>query len=49
MREDRDSKLPCRSSLLPAIQVNIRAGRLPPAHANGRRYLLIPLDGETEA
>ena len=49
LREDRDSKLPVPKLLLPAIQVNIRAGRLPPAHANGRRYLLIPLDGETEA
>ena len=35
--------------LYPAIQVNIRAGRLPPAGANGRRYLVIPLEGETAA
>jgi hypothetical protein len=29
---------------LPAIQVNIRAGRLPAAEGNGRRYLKLPLD-----
>jgi glyoxylase-like metal-dependent hydrolase (beta-lactamase superfamily II) len=31
--------------LLPAVQVNIRGGRLPPPEANGRRYLKIPLGG----
>ena len=30
--------------ILPAIQVNVRAGELPPPEANGRRYLKIPLD-----
>ena len=30
--------------MLPALQVNIRGGRLPPAEANGRRYLRIPLN-----
>jgi hypothetical protein len=30
--------------LLPAVQVNIRAGRLPAAESNGRRYLKLPLD-----
>jgi hypothetical protein len=30
--------------LLPALQVNIRGGRLPPADADGRRYLRLPLD-----
>ena len=44
MREGRDASLPVPKLLYPAIQVNIRAGRLPPAHANGRRYLLIPLE-----
>ncbi|MFL6936085.1 MAG: MBL fold metallo-hydrolase, partial [Xanthobacteraceae bacterium] len=28
---------------LPSIQVNIRAGRFPPAEANGVRYLRIPV------
>ena len=45
MREGRDATLPVPKLLYPSIQVNIRAGRLPPAHANGRRYLLIPLAG----
>ncbi|MBR0681130.1 MBL fold metallo-hydrolase, partial [Roseomonas eburnea] len=29
--------------LLPSIQVNIRAGRFPPAESNGVRYLLVPV------
>ena len=29
--------------LLPSIQVNIRAGKFPPAHVNGVRYLTIPV------
>jgi hypothetical protein len=30
--------------ILPAVQVNIRAGRLPPLREDGRRYLTLPLD-----
>ena len=45
MREGRDATLPVPKLLYPAIQVNIRAGRLPPAEANGRRYLKIPVEG----
>jgi len=30
--------------LLPAIQVNVRAGNLPPAEENGVVYLKIPLN-----
>lgn len=43
MREERDSSLPVPALLLPAIQVNIRAGHLPEADAAGVRYLRIPL------
>ena len=43
MRESRDSTLCAPKLLLPAIQVNIRAGRLPPAEANGVSYLKIPV------
>jgi glyoxylase-like metal-dependent hydrolase (beta-lactamase superfamily II) len=43
MRTERDSKLATPKLLLPSIQVNIRAGRFPPAEANGVRYLLIPV------
>ncbi|MBB3017461.1 glyoxylase-like metal-dependent hydrolase (beta-lactamase superfamily II) [Microvirga lupini] len=43
MREARDSKLSAPMLLLPSIQVNIRAGQLPPPDANGVRYLKIPV------
>ncbi|TFG82640.1 MAG: MBL fold metallo-hydrolase, partial [Chromatiales bacterium] len=29
--------------LYPSVQVNIRAGQLPPAEPNGRRYLKLPV------
>lgn len=44
MREGRDATLPVPKLLYPSIQVNIRAGRLPPPEANGRTYLKIPLE-----
>lgn len=44
MRTARDAKLAVPRLLLPALQVNIRAGELPPADANGVRYLRLPLD-----
>lgn len=44
MRDARDRQLGVPRLLLPAIQVNIRAGELPPAEKNGTRYLKIPLD-----
>ena len=43
MREARDKTLATPLLLLPAIQVNIRAGKLPPAEANGVRYLKVPV------
>jgi glyoxylase-like metal-dependent hydrolase (beta-lactamase superfamily II) len=43
MREARDSKLAAPLLLLPSIQVNIRAGKLPPAEANGVHYIKIPV------
>lgn len=43
MRTKRDATLSAPRLLLPSIQVNIRAGKFPPAHANGVRYLSIPL------
>jgi len=30
--------------ILPAVQINMRAGQLPPAESNGIRYLKIPLN-----
>jgi len=44
LRQDRDATLPVPALLLPAIQVNIRAGRFPEPEANGTAYLKIPLD-----
>jgi glyoxylase-like metal-dependent hydrolase (beta-lactamase superfamily II) len=43
MRETRDKTLATPLLLLPSIQVNIRAGKFPPAEANGVRYLKVPL------
>jgi glyoxylase-like metal-dependent hydrolase (beta-lactamase superfamily II) len=43
MRQARDATLKVPKLLYPAIQVNIRGGRLPPPDANGMRYLKIPI------
>jgi glyoxylase-like metal-dependent hydrolase (beta-lactamase superfamily II) len=47
MREARDATLSTPKLLLPSIQVNIRAGRLPPAEKNGVSYLQIPVRMKT--
>ncbi|MFA5679379.1 MAG: hypothetical protein WC953_13405 [Pseudomonas sp.] len=44
MREQRDASLAAPALLLPSIQVNICAGRLPCAESSGSRYLKIPLE-----
>jgi len=44
MRQARDATLPMPALILPALQVNLRAGALPPPSDNGVRYLRIPLD-----
>ena len=44
MRTARDATLKMPQLILPAVQVNMRAGQLPPAEDNGMRYLKIPLD-----
>lgn len=49
MRKARDAGLSPPRLLLPSIQVNIRAGRFPPAEANGVRYLAIPVKLKGEA
>jgi hypothetical protein len=43
MRQARDATLAAPLLLLPSIQVNIRAGRLPPAGSDGVHYLKIPV------
>ena len=44
MRSKRDATLGMPTLILPSVQVNMRAGQLPPAEENGTRYLKIPLD-----
>ena len=44
MRERRDAELGMPKLILPSIQVNVRAGRLPKPESNRVRYLKIPLD-----
>ena len=43
MREARDATLAAPHLLMPSIQVNMRAGKLPPADVNGVQYLKIPV------
>lgn len=45
-RTERDAKLKAPRLLLPSVQVNIDAGKLPPARDNGAQYLSIPLTVE---
>ncbi|WBY03657.1 MBL fold metallo-hydrolase [Ramlibacter tataouinensis] len=44
MRTRRDATLEMPTLILPAVQVNIRAGELPPPEANGVAYLKIPVN-----
>ena len=44
VREARDATLAMPALILPAVQVNIRAGALPEAEDNGVRYLKLPID-----
>jgi glyoxylase-like metal-dependent hydrolase (beta-lactamase superfamily II) len=45
MRSERDKTLDMPLLILPSVQVNMRAGELPPAEGNGVSYLKIPVDG----
>ena len=44
MRTKRDAALGMPRLILPSVQVNIRAGRLPEPEDNGTRYLKLPLN-----
>ncbi|WP_341918192.1 MBL fold metallo-hydrolase [Polaromonas sp. YR568] len=44
MRTARDATLAMPNLILPSVQVNIRAGEMPPAEGNGVSYLKIPLN-----
>jgi glyoxylase-like metal-dependent hydrolase (beta-lactamase superfamily II) len=43
MRTTRDATLSAPTLLMPSIQVNMRAGQLPPADSNGVHYLRVPI------
>lgn len=44
LRRERDAQLSKPALIIPSVQVNIRAGRLPEPDDNGIRYLRVPLD-----
>ncbi len=44
MREARDKTLGMPRLILPSLQVNMRAGELPPADASGKRFLKLPIN-----
>jgi glyoxylase-like metal-dependent hydrolase (beta-lactamase superfamily II) len=44
MRTTRDATLEMPVLILPAVQINIRAGELPPKESNGVAYVKIPLN-----
>ena len=44
LRNERDSTLAVPKLILPSVQVNIRAGHLPPAEDNGIHYLKLPIN-----
>jgi len=44
MREARDKTLEMPRLILPSIQLNIRAGQMPPAEDNGTVYFKIPVN-----
>jgi len=44
MRQARDATLSMPTLILPAVQINMRAGEQPPPEDNGKRYIKIPLN-----
>ena len=44
LREARDATLKVPSLILPSLQINIRAGALPPPEPSGKRFLKLPLN-----
>ena len=47
MREARDATLAMPRLIMPSIQVNMRAGHMPPSEDNGQTYLKVPVTGLT--
>ncbi|HED4459827.1 MBL fold metallo-hydrolase [Pasteurella multocida] len=44
MRQLRDATLSMPKLIIPSVQVNMRAGHLPPAEENGQVYLKVPIN-----
>jgi len=44
MRSERDATLDMPRLILPSVQVNMRAGEMPPAEDNGQVYLKVPIN-----
>jgi glyoxylase-like metal-dependent hydrolase (beta-lactamase superfamily II) len=44
MRRDRDATLSLPRLIIPAVQVNMCAGEMPPAEENGTSYIKVPVD-----
>jgi hypothetical protein len=44
MREARDATLGAPQLILPSLQINIRAGAMPPPSPGGRTYLKVPIN-----
>jgi glyoxylase-like metal-dependent hydrolase (beta-lactamase superfamily II) len=44
LREERDATLAMPSLILPSLQVNMRAGYLPPPNGQGRMFLKVPIN-----
>jgi glyoxylase-like metal-dependent hydrolase (beta-lactamase superfamily II) len=45
MRNERDATLAMPKLIIPSLQVNMRAGQMPPADDNGKTYLKVPVNG----
>jgi len=45
MREARDKTLDMPKLIIPSLQVNMRAGQLPPKDESGRTFLKVPVNG----
>ena len=45
VREARDATLAMPRLIIPSLQVNMRAGELPPEDESGKRFLKVPING----
>jgi hypothetical protein len=44
MREERDATLDMPKLIIPSLQVNMRAGQLPPKDEDGKTFLKVPIN-----